>query len=340
MFNKKCVRPADIDNDGDVDLFVGGNVVPGNYPYSSPSMIYFNDGRGNFSAIKSANAPLGIVNDALWVDLNMDGKKDLIVASEWQPLKAYLTEGALFTDVSPQWFPFASNGWWNCIASGDFDKDGDMDLVIGNYGLNSPLKADEKHPMQLYYMDVDGNGSVDPVMTQYEGNKSVPLLFRDDLIGQVPMMKKKFNDYGLYAKATINEILTPGQLASSPVLKTNAFTTVYLENIGKTFVKRELPVEAQYSPVYAIAVSDLNNDGNSDLVMAGNNSMNRIYFGRQDANHGIVLLGDGKGNFRYLSQEKSGLNVSGDVRSILSDADGLLFGINNAPVKRYRIKKQ
>ena len=340
MFNKKCVRPTDIDNDGDTDLFVGGNVVPGNYPYSAPSKIYFNDGNGNFSDLKPANAPLGIVNDALWVDLNLDGKKDLIVASEWQPLKAYLTEGSLFTDVSAQWFPFASNGWWNCIASGDFDKDGDIDLVVGNYGLNSPLKADEQHPMQLYYMDLDGNGSVDPLIMHFIGSESVPLPLRDDLIGQVPMMKKKFNDYGMYAKATINEILTPDQLAKSPVLKTNSMATVYLENTGKMFVKNELPVEAQFSPVYAIAVADLNNDGNNDLVMAGNNTLNRIYLGRQDANHGTAMLGDGKGNFRYLPQRESGLNVRGDVRSILADADGLIFGINNAPVKRYKINKQ
>lgn len=340
LFNKKCVRPVDIDNDGDIDLFVGGNVVPGNYPYSTPSKIYFNDGNGNFSVIKPANALLGIVNDALWVDLNMDGKKDLIVASEWQPLKAYLTDGTLFTDVSPQWFPFASNGWWNCMASGDFDNDGDVDLVVGNYGLNSPLKADEQHPMKLYYMDMDGNGSTDPLIMHYIGSESVPLPLRDDLIGQVPMMKKKFNDYRLYAKATINEILTPDQLAKSPILITNAMATVYLQNTGKTFVKKELPEEVQYSSIYAIAVSDLNNDGNKDLVMAGNNSLNRIYLGRQDSNHGMVLLGDGKGNFQYLSQEKSGLNVKGDVRSILSDADGLIFGINNAAVKRYKIKKE
>ncbi len=122
--NKKCVRPVDFDNDGDVDLFIGGNVVPGKFPFAVPSKIYFNDGKGNFSAIKPANAQLGIVNDALWIDLDKDGRKDLIVASEWMPLKAYRAQGALFADVSDQWFPFTSNGWWNCIASGDFDKDG------------------------------------------------------------------------------------------------------------------------------------------------------------------------------------------------------------------------
>jgi hypothetical protein len=134
--NKKCVRPVDFDNDGDIDLFVGGSVVPGKFPITSPSKIYFNDGKGNFSTVKPANAQLGIVNDALWLDLDRDGKKDLIVASEWMPLKAYKAQGALFTDVSKQWFPFASNGWWNSIAQGDFDHDGDIDLRVGNNGIN------------------------------------------------------------------------------------------------------------------------------------------------------------------------------------------------------------
>ena len=334
--NKKCVRPIDIDGDGDTDLFVGGSVVSGKYPHSTPSKIYFNDGKGNFSNTKPANAPLGIVNDALWVDLNLDGKKDLIVASEWQPVKVYQTDGALFTDVSAQWFPLQETGLWNCLASGDFDNDGDMDLIVGNYGLNSPLRADEQHPLGLHYGDFDGNGSVDPLMTHYIQNESVPLPMRDDLIGQIPAMKKQFNGYKIYAKATIHEILSPEQIAQAPFLKTNILNTIYLENTGTTFVKRALPIEAQFSTVYAIAVADLNEDGHPDLVIAGNNKMNRIYLGQQDANHGMVLLGDGKGNFRYLPQTKSGLNVRGDVRSISTVANGLLFGVNNAPVKHYQ----
>ncbi len=336
--NKRCVRPVDFDNDGDLDLFVGGSVVPGKFPFASPSKIYFNDGKGNFSSIKPGNAQLGIVNDAFWLDLDKDGKKDLIVASEWMPLKAYRAQGSLFADVSNQWFPFASNGWWNCIAHGDFDHDGDIDLVVGNYGLNSQLKVDASHPMQLNYFDIDGNGSVDPIITYYNGNENIPLALRDDLIGQVPILKKKFNDYSLYAKAGIKDILTPDQLANAPVLTTNILKTIYLENTGKTFIEKELPREAQFAPVFAIAVADLNKDGNLDLVLAGNNSRNRIYLGRDDANHGQVMLGDGKGNFSYLPQPKSGLNVRGDVRSILVDGDRLLFGVNNSAVKCYRVR--
>ena len=337
LTNKKCIRPIDFDQDGDMDLFIGGHVVSGNFPYATPSKIYFNDGKGNFSSIKPANAALGIVNDALWIDLNQDGKKDLIIASEWQPLKAFQTDGALFKDVSPQWFPFASSGWWNCIASDDFDEDGDLDLVVGNVGLNSPLKASLQQPMQLYYMDVDGNGSTDPIMTHYIGSESVLLPMRDDLVGQIPMLKKKFNDYETYAKATILNVLTQDQLATAPLLTTNNLETIYLENTGKTFIRKTLPIEVQYSTVYKILVSDFNHDGHRDLVFAGNNSLSRIYLGKQDADHGTLLVGDGKGNFQYIPQSKSGLNLKGDVRSGIQIEDLLIFGINDKALRSYKI---
>jgi hypothetical protein len=338
LANKKCVRPADLDGDGDTDLFVGGGVIPGRYPLASPSRIYFNDGRGNFATVKPANAALGMVNDAVWMDLDGDGKKDLIVAGEWMPLKAYLTRGALFTEVSKQWFPFASDGWWNCIAAADFDHDGDLDLVVGNYGTNSQLKADETHPLQLYYPDLDGNGSIDPIIMHYIGEESVPLVSRDDIIGQVPMLKKKFGDYTSYANAHIGDLMTPEQLSRAPVLTASRLTTVYLENTGKSFALRKLPVEAQVSPVYTITCLDVNRDGHLDIVLAGNNQYNRIYLGRYDANHGVVLLGDGKGNFSGLSPSVSGLKVRGDVRGTVTIGNQVIFGVNNAPVKSYRVR--
>lgn len=337
LTNKNCVRPVDFDLDGDLDLFIGGGVVPGNYPFASPSKIYFNDGKGNYSTIKPANAALGIVNDAYWLDLDNDGKKDLIVAGEWMQLKAFLSKDPLFVEATNQWFPFPSNGWWNSMAAGDFDRDGDIDLVIGNQGLNSPLRPDEKHPMKMYYADIDENGSVDPIITYFIGEESVPLPLRDDLLGQVPSLKKKFLDYRVYAKADIQDILSPEQLASSPVLMANCFETVYLENTGKEFLKRKLPVEAQFSSVHAIAVTDINQDGNLDIILAGNNIYNRIIISSNDANHGMVMLGDGKGNFKYVAQNKSGLSVRGDVRSMATIGENIFFGVNNSKLKAYTL---
>jgi hypothetical protein len=187
---------------------------------------------------------------------------------------------------------------------------------------------------------MDGNGSTDPLITHFIQGRSVPLPMRDDFIAQIPMMKKKFNDYSSYANATTIDILTPEQLTTPLQLKANEMETSYFENTGKTFVKKNLPIEAQYSSIHAMAVTDLNGDSNPDLVMAGNNSLNRIYLGRQDANHGVVMLGDGKGNFTYLPQPKSGLIIRGDVRCILVDGDRLMFGINNRPMQCFEINQK
>jgi enediyne biosynthesis protein E4 len=340
--SKKCVRPGDVDGDGDIDLFVGGHVVPGKYPLFASSKIYVNDGKGNFSDATPSLAPdlanAGIINAAEWIDLNNDGLKDLILAGEWTSLKAYINKKTSFEDASAAYFPFACTGWWTSFATGDFDKDGDVDVIAGNYGKNSQLKVTEEHPLRIYYPDIDKNGSVDPVITHYIGAEAFPLIPRDDMVGQVPSLKKKFLDYHNYAKASIKEILSPEQLKDTPVLSAVCLNTIYLENTGRNFAKKELPVEAQYAPIYAMQVLDANGDGHEDIILAGNNIYNRIYLARHDANHAMLFTNDGKGNFVYVPQYISGLQVRGDVRSIVKINNSIIFGVNNSSVKTYDLK--
>jgi enediyne biosynthesis protein E4 len=339
--NKSCVASSDVDRDGDLDLFVGGKVVPGKYPLSERSEIYVNDGKGKFTQHTDVNKnfnKLGVVNSAVWTDVNKDGIEDLIIAAEWKPLKVFINENGKLTDQSQKYFSSIGSGWWNTILAHDFDKDGDNDLVVGNYGFNSQMKVDSNHPMKLYVQDIDGNGSIDPIITHYIGEVAYPLFPRDDVNGQVPILKKKFSDYGIYAKATINEILSPEQLQKSAVSTITTLATVYLENTPNGFVKKNLPMEAQYAPVHAFTYMDVNKDGHDDLIIAGNNSYNRIYFGRHDANHGMVMVNDGKGNFTYIPQSQSGLNVKGDVRSLMVVNGKLVFGLNNGKIENYRLK--
>jgi len=346
LTSTSCVKAGDIDGDGDMDLFVGGRVVPGMYPISPESLVFLNDGNANFTNATGIVAPalknIGMVTDALWIDVNKDGRNDLVVVGEWMPVKIFINQGKSLKDESSTYLKFSTNGWWNKIYADDFDGDGDKDLVLGNIGLNTQFHSNEKEPLQLYYKDFDGNGSLDPIFCYYINGVSYPANSRDDLAEQLPIVKKKFLEYLQYADATIHDILTSDQVKDAKVLQVTEQSTLYLQNDGeKGFTKKPLPIQAQYSPVYAITSLDANKDGKKDLILAGNNSWTRIKFGRYSANHGILLMGDGKGNFSYASQVQSGLNVRGDVRSVLQVQTGktttLIFGMNDAPLKSYRL---
>jgi hypothetical protein len=276
-----------------------------------------------------------MVTDALFTDLNNDKQPDLIVVGEWMPVKVFINDKGKLTDASSQYIHFASTGWWNRINAEDMDADGDLDLIIGNCGLNTQFRVNDKEPMTIYYKDFDGNGSIDPVLCYYIGGVSYPVNSRDDLTDQLPGLKKKFLEYKQYAVATINDIFTPEQLKDAGLLKAETMETVYLENQGgKGFLLHALPLEAQYSPVYGIVTIDLNGDGKKDILLTGNNAWTRIKFGRVSANHGIVLLGNGKEDFRYITQAESGLNIRGNVRSLhlikTGQSQSIIAGINNS----------
>ena len=334
--NSCCVKAADIDGDGDLDLFIGGGPLPNQYPLSAKSHLLINDGKGHFT--DNTLDGNGLVNDAAFIDLNNDHQPDLVVVGEWMPIKIYLNNHGHFTDASDKYIRFPSTGWWNRLDTADLNGDGRPDLILGNQGLNNQFTASAQHPLSLYYKDFNHNGTIDPIFCYYIGDTSYPAISRDDLTGKIPALKKKFLEYRSYADATIKDLFSPEELKDAGLLKTETLSTLWLENKGEAgFTLHTLPQEAQYGPTYAISTADINGDGHPDLLLAGGNQWTRIRFGRFRANHGVLLLNDGKGNFTYIPQSLSGLQLRDDVRSVLPLGNKqILFGVNDGPAKLYR----
>jgi enediyne biosynthesis protein E4 len=337
-----CSKPADIDGDGDMDLFIGGRLMPNRWPEVPESQLLINDGKGNFTnqinAIAAALSRVGMVTDAVWTDLNGDKLPELLVVGEWMSLRIFDNKSGKLEESTTQRIAEKTSGWWNCITADDFDGDGDTDFVLGNHGLNSQMKANANEPMTLDFLDFDQNGTIDPLMGFYLGGKSYPAAFRDDLFDQLPSLKKKYNDYKTYADATIADFFPKEVLEKVQHLEIQELRSVYLENNQGKLTIKALPMEAQYSPIYAAISLDANGDGKKDLLLAGNNAYTRIRYGRYNACQGALLLGDGKGNFAYQNQLQSGLKIRGDVRSavVLKEQKTVVFGLNDASAEVWK----
>ncbi len=338
--SKACVRPCDFDGDGDMDLFVGGRVIPGKYPLAPQSYLLVNDGKGKFTVAAVPFANIGMVTDAQWIDLNKDGRKDLVICGEFMPVTVFINTPNGFTDKTADYFDRPQKGFWFKLAFADVNGDGVPDLVAGNLGLNTQIKASDKEPAELYYADFDNNGSIDPFFNFYVQGTSYPFVSRDEINEQLFPMRRKFSSYKAYADATINNILTPEELAKAGKLSVNEIhTTCYINQNGK-FVPVSLPVEAQFSAVTQILTGDFDHDGNTDLLLLGNHSDNRLKLGSFDANYGCLLNGNGKGGFTYVAQSQSGLSVVGDVKSAIeikiNNAPYLLIGVSDGPLQFYK----
>ncbi|MFD1145203.1 VCBS repeat-containing protein [Larkinella insperata] len=339
--SKSCVRVADANGDGKPDLFVGGRVIPGRYPETPPSFLLINDGKGNFKDQTANLAPqlqrIGMVTDAAWTDLNGDKKPDLVVVGEWMPVTVFGNNDGKWEDQSPTYFEKPYRGWWNKLLVDDLNGDGKPDFVVGNQGLNTQCKVSDQEPAELFYKDFDDNGSIDPILCFYIQGKTYPYVSRDELLDQLSIMRTRFPDYKSYANASMKDIFTEEELKGASRLEANYLKTAYFEsNAQGKLQEKPLPMEVQVSPVYALTAFDYDHDGKKDLLVSGNINRARLRFGKSDANYGILLKGNGKGQFSYVPQRQSGFQLKGDVRSILPLGNTVLFGINQLGIKAYQ----
>lgn len=347
--SKSCVKPADFDKDGDLDLFVGGRVVPGQYPVTPESYLLENKGNGTFENVTPSKAKdlarIGMVTDAGWSDLNADGWQDLILVGEYMPIEIYLNKGGkTFERASNNFFDKPLMGLWNRLSIYDYDKDGDDDIIAGNFGLNSQLSATEKEPVSIFYKDFDKNGSIDPIMTVFIEGQEYPFPSRDELLDQMYSMRSKYTNYESYSDAKLQNIFSKGDLKDAKILRATTLETTYLENRDGKFIRHQLPAQAQFTPVYAITPIDYNKDGNMDFLLHGNQTSIRIRMGVIDASFGQLFEGDGKRGFRYISQTQSGLTSVGDVKSCrvvtINNETYLLLGINNVGITTYKLNSK
>jgi hypothetical protein len=327
--SKACVKAADFDADGDIDLFIGGRSVPGEYPKAEQSYLLRNNsknGKISFKLVTDAVAPslktIGIVSDATWSDADNDKDLDLIVTGEWMGIHFFKNEKGKLT-LQPT-VTDKQTGWWKSIASADLDNDGDMDYVAGNFGNNGYYQATEKQPVNIYANDYDNNGHWDALLSIWKPSKlhaamnEFPVAYRDQLAEEIPSIKKIFPVFNAYASADMNKLLNNFKRENELKQTAVTLTSVWIENKGKfEFEVHPLPSVAQFSSVFGISIHDYNADGNLDMILTGNMYDMHPYQGRMDASNAVLLKGDGKGNFTPLSILQSGIYVPGNARLLI-----------------------
>lgn len=317
------VKAGDYDADGDLDLFVGGRLIAGQYPWPTKSYILNNDG-GTFKDVTKQIAPdfenLGMITDATWTDFDGNDSLDLILVGEWTPILFYSSVNGEFKNVTETTGLQNTEGWWFSIAQSDFDNDGDMDYIVGNLGLNYKYKASSEEPFEVFADDFDSNGRKDIVLSYYNFGKLFPVRGKSCSSQQIPSLKNKFENYNSFAVADVSEVYGSDNLENAEIhYSAKTFTTSFIENLGDgKFTIKSLPKEAQFSAVNQIVVDDFDMDGNDDILLGGNLYSSEIETPRNDSSIGTYLKGDGKGNFTSVSNAGCGLFMRGDVKDFTS----------------------
>ncbi len=343
-----AVKPGDWDADGDLDLFVGGRAVPGKYGLSTASYLLQNDGKGTFANVTPKVSPtlgeFGMATDAAWADVDDDDDLDLVVVGEWSPITIFKNNGANLERLYNTEGLEESEGWWNSIAATDLDGDGNIDFVVGNWGLNSKFSATAASPLALYVADFDNNQTLEHIFARTIDGKEYPIVLRHDLVKQLTNLKKKYTTYQAYAGQTVQQVFTEEELGNAlrRVAHTLASSVVFNNGDG-TYTVQALPAEVQYSPVRAILVEDFDGDGKQELLLGGNFGSTKPEEGRYDANEGILVKVESDRQFKVLKPQQTGLKVKGVVNgaAVLAAANGkkmVLFARNNETVQVYAYK--
>jgi len=357
LTSKLCVRAVDYNKDGKIDLFVSGRVDPWNYPKPVSSFILRNDskdGQVKFTDVTASVAKdlnnAGLVCDALFTDFDGDGWPDLVLAGEWMPVTFMKNDHGVFKNVTSASGVADSLGWWNTIVAGDFEHNGRTDYIVGNTGLNTFFKASEQYPAYITAKDFDKNGSYDAFPSVFlkdqDGKmKEFPVQTRDDIVKQMIGMRVKFQNYKSFATATMDDVLPADMRKDAIRLKANMLQSVYLRNEGGgKFKIIPLPTQAQISELCGMAVDDFDGDGNLDVVINGNDYGTELTTGRYDALNGLMMKGDGKGNFMPLSILQSGIYIPGNGKALVkvlgAKGDYLLAASQNrGAMKIFELKR-
>jgi hypothetical protein len=316
------VSSADFDKDGDIDLFVGGRVVPGSYPLPADSYLLVNQSTKDEISFINADVSIfpfkdiGLITSSVWADYNNDSWLDLIVVGEWTPIKFYKNIEGSFIEDKSLIDEDSTRGWWYDIVSEDFDNDGDMDFVVGNLGNNYKYQTSEEGTFDIYYNDFDENNSGDIVLSYFNDGEQYPLRGRQCSSDQIPAIKTKFKDYDAFSIATLEDVYTEPALENSLHYFTKTFSTVYLENTGNQLIMSNLPTLSQLSAVNKILKKDINKDGYTDIIISGNMYNSEVETPRNDGSVGVYLEFDPSNGFKAIPTRESGLFINGDVKDM------------------------